>query len=391
LKISTTGILKLFNESPLLRMVVGRIGHDVSVVRWRVVAPSSNGNGKAVREVKAMPYKDRDEAIAFYKQTGELRDVDSHPFLDLLINGNDFLLGSTVRKLTTIYIDLVGEAFWILERNMVGAPIAAIPIPPSWVIATPTSRNPFFVISTGQLRLDVPDEEMIWFVDPDITNPYARGSGIGHTLTDEIEIEEYSAKHVKSFFSNRARPEILITGPGLNTESTKRVEENWLAKLHFESMQMVDLRKHERDVIINTYGVSPEVFGIIEDANRSTIDASDFLVAKHVTVPRLEFLREYFQFRVLPLYGAENLVITYDSPIDEDRDRKLRAARFAPWAMLVNEWRELQGLDPLPYGDVHMVNTSIFPHETLAEGEFEPPPVAGDARESSEAAKNVRR
>jgi hypothetical protein len=71
----------------------------------------------------------------------------------------------------------------------------------------------------------------------------------------------------------------------------------------------------------------------------------------------------------MPFYH-ENIIVGYDSPIDEYLDRQLRAARFAPWSLKVNEWRRLQGEDPVPYGDVHMVNQNVFPHASLAEEDF---------------------
>lgn len=310
----------------------------------------------------------------------------------MIHEGNEFMLGWVLRKLTQLHLDLVGEAFWMLSRNVADAPITAYIIPPSWVIKTPEDGQPFFTIKYGDKEIEVPPTEVIWFVDPNPSQPYGRGLGTGTTLADELEIEEYAAKHVKTFFQNRARPDVLITGPNLVKDAAARVEARWLEKLQgfrraylpffmeapdgmqlhqlsqdFESMQLLEVRKHERDIVMQTFGVSPEIFGVVENSNRATIDAADFLIAKHVTTPRLDLQREYLQRKVMPLYGDSSLIIEYDSPVDEDREFALKAAKAAPHTRTVNEWRDIQNLEHVADGNVYVAQSNLGAFESPAE------------------------
>jgi hypothetical protein len=114
---------------------------------------------------------------------------------------------------------------------------------------------------------------------------------------------------------------------------------------------------------------------VLEHSNRSTIDAADFLMARYVLEPRLEFLRTTLQERFVPEYD-ERLIVEYVDPAVEDRAQQLEAATAAPWAMTVDEWRALQGAPPLEdkeAGALHFVqNTGSF---EVVEVKPDPPPM----------------
>jgi phage portal protein BeeE len=388
---SSTEMLKFYSQSPLLRMVGGRIASDISAQNWRVYAPQSSSKSdlRYSRAVKSMSRTARHQETFSAVQKGDLREIDVHPLKTLLTAGNEFMVGLTIRKLTQLHLDLVGEAFWLLIRNLAGAPVEVLVIPPSWVESTPEDGKDYFNVKHRALEIQVPRAEMVWFVDPDPQNPYSRGLGTAEVLADELEIEEYAAKHVKMFFQNRAMPELLIAGPGLKRENSTRLEQRWMEKLQgfrksylpffmnapdgmqlhtmsqdFESMKLIELRKHERDIVMQTFGVSPEVFGVVENSNRATIDSADFLIAKHVLTPRLEVIREFLQQRLMPQYGDETLIVDYDSPIDEDREFQMKAAKVAPYTRSVNEWRDLQNLERIEGGDVYVSPNNVTAFET---------------------------
>ena len=53
-------------------------------------------------------------------------------------------------------------------------------------------------------------------------------------------------------------------------------------------MTFTELRSFERDAIIQTFNVPPELVGVIENSNRATIEAALTIMAIQVIVPRLE-------------------------------------------------------------------------------------------------------
>ena len=112
-------------------------------------------------------------------------------------------------------------------------------------------------------------------------------------------------------------------------------------------LDMIKPRQWTRDLVVQTFGVPPEVLGILSSSNRATITAADYLYAKNVLTPRLEFLRSTLQERLVPEYDPR-LVIDYVSPIEADKQFQLEAAKAAPHTLTVDEWRGLQGFEPLP-------------------------------------------
>jgi len=394
-KRGTRELLNAYNDMPWLRAVVNKVSRSVASTSWQLYVIRRGGKAIKTAKLQRADYNSRQRLLVSYKKQNELVEIEEHPLLDLLDNANSFLTGLMARQLTQVYLDLAGEAFWLKERNGAGKPVAFWPLPPDWVISTPTPTHRFFRVSFRAWQGEIPDTEILWIADPDPTNPYGRGSGMARALGDELETDEYAAKHTKSWFYNRARPDLIISADNIQREDTLRLEQDWLAKTQgfwraykpyflnrkidvhqlsqtFENMQLVELRKYERDTIIQVYGVPPEIFGIIENSNRATIEASDYLFARWVIQPRLEFLRSVFQERLVPEFD-DRLILEYESPVAEDKEYMLKVAQAAPWSRLVDEWRALQGMKPLPdgQGQVFMLPFNLYPSETLG---GKPPP-----------------
>lgn len=382
----TAELLRAYRQMPWLRAVTNKVARSVASVPWRLyVVKGISGKAVRVPKIQRGDINTRKVLIEKALNSGEIQEIEDHPLLDILGDANPFMVGLAVRQITQIWLDLVGEAFWIKERNNAGAPAEIWPVPPSWVIRTPTPSQPYYEVSFRGWQGRIPETEIVWFSEPSPENPYARGAGIAEALGDELETDEYAAKHTKNWFYNQARPDLLIAAEGLSKPDTERLEEDWLAKnqgfwrafkpyflnkkieVHqlsqsFESMQLVDLRKYERDTIIQVYGVPPELFGIIENSNRATIETADYLFTKWVVVPRLELTRATLQERLVPDFD-DRLILDYDSPVSEDKQYQLNASKAAPWALTIDEWRQMQGLEPLPddAGKVHMVPFNLVP------------------------------
>jgi len=413
-------LLIAYKRLPWLRAALSRIANAVASTDWELfqLVPSTR-NERFIRQkqergltFRPSPWDDalpkmqkkivrssgdtRQKLLRLAKQLGNLVEVEDHPFLDFLHGGNPVIEGRTSRLITQVYLDLVGDAYWVLERDPAGRPMEYWPIPTTWVVERPTSRRPVYRVGYRGWEVEIPYTEVLWMRDPDPENPYGIGTGFGWALGDELETDEYTAKHLKTWFYNRAVPELLIGVESGTEAQLRQAQERWEAqhqgfqrayRTHwfrgklsvtqlsqtFQNQQLVELRKFERDTIISVLGVPPEILGIIESSNRATIDVSNYLFARWVVQPRLEFWRTQLQERILPEF-SEDLILNYGSPIPEDTERMLRAARIAPWALTRNEWREILGYDPDPrpeYGDVYYVPQNLVAEDANARAEAE--------------------
>ena len=390
----TANILAAYSTMPWLRAVAQRVATSVSAstTQWKLYAPTS-GERRDVRTIQRSA--DSKARRSLLRKSSEVVEVESHILLDALNSANSYMVGQSLFKLTQLHLDLVGESFWIKERNAFGAPVEFWPVPPDWVQATPTPSERSYQVSFGGWQGKIPESEVLWMADLDPSTPYGRGTGMARSLSDELETDEYAAKHTRQLFFNRARPDMIIWPKqqgahdiGLQQDQVRRLEERWLdghqgfwrafkpffvgreiavheVNQSLQELQLVELRKHERDTIVQVFGIPPALLGILHNSNRATIESADYLFSRWVITPRLEFLRSQLQERLIPEYD-DRLVLDFVSPVEEDRAHMLEAAKAAPWAMKVDEWRTLQGQETLAddAGQVHMMPMDLMPVRT---------------------------
>jgi hypothetical protein len=407
-------LIKSYADMPWVNAVVGKIASSIACVEWKVfVVRSDAGEVKWRRDLQRADFDTRQRIFKRLQKDRQLEEVVDHPLPQVMEASNSFVLGLTTKRLTQIYLELVGEAYWIKERNEFGMPIGLWPLPPHWVLATPTPSKPFFDVKFMGWQGNIPTSEIVWFIHPDPSNPYGRGVGVAKSLADELETDEYAAKHMKAFFYNRARPDIIVSGKGLRETETKRLEQDWLSKLqgfwrvfkpyfisgevkvdviaqNFEHLQLMELRKHVRDTVMQVPGVPPEIFGVIENSNRATIDSAGYLFARWTLVPRLEFLRATMQERFVPDFD-ERLILDYVSPVQEDKEFNLKVATAAPWSTMIDEWRALRDEEALPndQGKVFMMPFGLNPvplqeADTFLLPELEIPDVGDETDDTTE-------
>lgn len=365
-------LMLAYREQPWLRAIVQRIAQDVASVPLRLLAPSRpSGNGlvsRAVGSAGDIRRKMLDDGL----QSGSLRVVEEHPFLDLLNFMNPALRAVGSLTVTQAYIDLKGEAFWVLERNGAGQVIEAWPVPPHWVSETPSSANPSFRMQAYGWNKNVPESDVLWLKVPDLENPYARGSGIGESLADEIDVDEFAAKHVRDWFFNGGRPSGFVSLEGAGEDEVTRFEERWrsryqgLGRAHqihftnaaidyrdlshtFKDQELLSLRQYQSDLMRQTFGVPPEILGILQNSNRATIDSSFYLYSRGVLIPRLVMLCDGLQ--QLAAEYDDRLIVDFVSPVPEDVEFKKSAMVALPTNYTVNEHRALAGQAPIDGGE----------------------------------------
>lgn len=397
--------LDTYNQMPWARAPVSRIATAVSNLHWRLYYEVGNqkdelGRRRAIRSYKfqRMANLQRKSALRDAIDVGKVEEVETHILLDALHAGNSMLSGQAVWKVSQAHMNLVGETFWMKERNALGGATAFWPLPAYWILDTPTPLNPFFRVSFRAWQGFIPESEIVWFKDPDPVNPYGRGTGIAQALGDELETDEYAARFIKQFFFNDATPKFMVFPKGeannMGEEQAKGLERRWMndhqgfwrmgkarfmnreVGIHefsqnFQHLQMNELRKHSRDTSLQVYGINPEITGVIENSNRATIDGASYFFQKFVVEPWAEFWRSEMQQKLIADYDAR-LILDYDSPVQEDREFTLKSYQANKGTITVDEWRKIQGLPPFGSekgGDLRFMAVN----ETLEDGFTETP------------------
>jgi len=369
--IGTQDLLEGHDTMPWLRACGDKASTSVACVDWRLLARRGK-DGKYVRDRVAQRSigEARMKLLDSQRRVGQLDEITDHVFFDMLEQPNEMMDRFSLLKLLNLHLDLVGEAYWIKQRNKLGVWVGSWPVPPHWVFRSPTPGTPAFTVLWRGWKADIPFSEVVWWRDPSAANPYTRGSGVGWALGDEVEVDEYAAKMAKALFFNQARPDVVIYGFD-DVDQKRQVERDWITRLQgfwrahkpyfmtgepkfhefqrptMEQLVYPSLRTSQRDIVMQTWGIPPEMFGISESGNLSRVayEAAEYLFAKYVTFPRAERIRGPLQREVQAEYD-ERLILSYVSPVPEDKEYELNVMKAAGWAWDGDEWRARGGYAP---------------------------------------------
>ncbi len=160
-RLGTRDILKAYSWSPWLRAVVNKVASDVAGLTWQVKLPTRNGKAFRSRQLQGGHQRERLALAKSMTAAGTLRTLDNHPILETIYGGdNPFFQGFTTIELTQVFLDLMGEAAWLFDRNSFGMPTTTYPIPPTWVSELPTAIRPFYAINGPTGRRDVAADDL---------------------------------------------------------------------------------------------------------------------------------------------------------------------------------------------------------------------------------------
>jgi hypothetical protein len=285
-----------------------------------------------------------------------------------------------IRRTIQLHLDLAGESYSILGLNQLGVPGFIYPLNPVWV--TPPDGRALvggersYLVNGGGMQNRVFPEGQIWSIRKiDPNDPYGRGVGIGTALANEIDIDEYGAQTAAAKFFNGGMPEWFIKLEGLSDTDLKvykaKFQEQFRGHLKsgkinftnakgleavkldqsFVDLDLVDLRRFAAEVIRESFGVPPEIMGNVTNSNRATISAAYYLFATLCLVPRLRAIEDAINFKLAPMMGEEDILITYDSPVPDDVEAEREVKVALPRVFTVNELREAGGEEYRDDGD----------------------------------------
>jgi len=386
-------LLDSYRRSAWLQAVVNRIGYHFAIVPWVLYErPGRAPNGKRFN-TKRFQRTSGDfhfKSVSSALRLGQLQEIDSHPLLDLIDNPNTEMGGVAFRELCSKFLDFTGECAQLVVRDEFGIPYQLWPLSPTWVTRIPSDDKPSFELSVFGVNMEIDRKHVIFIKRPELVNPYARGSGIGASLDDTIDIDDYAHKFLKGFYFNGARPDMIISLPGASeeviadfqqkfenqTRGATRAHRTFFADEEIKvdelrndkgAEQSLPILNYVRDTLISVYGVPPEIMGVLGSSNRATINAAMTIFARETLMPRLELVKSEWQRQLVPLFD-ENLLLSFANPVPEDDDFRLNVARAAPWSLSAREWRQLGGWNTADDRDVdvHMVPMGLNPTDDLS-------------------------
>jgi HK97 family phage portal protein len=325
----------------------------------------------------------------------ETDQVFEHPILSLLSHVNDFTTFYQLIEITQTYLELVGEAYWLVLRQG-GKPIELWALRPDWITVHPSptefvSHYTYRPFGSGEeVRLD--KEDVVPFKNVNPENPY-RGFSTVRGMAMSIDINDFSDQWQRAFFYNSAMPSIIFTtDQKLGKESIDRFMKSWEAKFQgpkkahqiaflgggmkpdfvpngLNDMDFVNLQKWVRDEILAGFRVSKANLGITEDVNRATQEATDIRFTKSTIRPKIISLTTQLNEFLLPMFEDDSLFFDFVDPVPRETEKDLaiyeNALKFG-W-MTINEVREREKLDSAEGGDVIYLPFNLQPLGAIGE------------------------
>lgn len=341
--LTTSDMGEYFKKNPWMKVGVGTISDSIASVNWRLYEVDSKG---------------------------ERKEVKQHELLALFNMWDDMVRsGKLCRYAMTALKELYGEAFVIKERangKIQGLFLAS----QKDVKERPCKKNRYrWKIQVGEVLWSFPFEDVIHMKYPNPLNIYGDGLSNVSVLEDELYIDEAAAEITRAHLKNGAIPPYIV---GMNTtqEVGEKIKEKWdtehtgpsnrgkplfvgtneisVTRMmdNFKDLGLIEVRKHESEIIRQVFKIPPELIGKLDNSNRSTITVAEQIYAKICLIPRLDYEKEIWNNSFVKEFG-ENLELDYDSPEPKDQDFMLKVYEKAPKSSIsLNEWRVLAGLEP---------------------------------------------
>ncbi|HUV73855.1 MAG TPA: phage portal protein [Anaerolineae bacterium] len=277
----------------------------------------------------------------------ELKEVFSHPALDLWEHPNPFYDQQEFVETIQQHLDLVGETIWYVGRSNanLGPPLELWPIRPDRVQPVPDPVEfikGWVYTCPGEPPMPWKTNEVIQLKRPNPLDPY-RGLGPVQSILVDIDSERYSATWNRNFFLNSAEPGGIIQfDQHLSDEEFDEFRERWqeqhkgVANAHRvallekgtwvdrkytqRDMQFEQMRHLNREIIREAFGFPKPMLGAVDDVNRANAEAAEVVFARWLITPRLERIKRALNTKLLPMYGTSGagLEFGYDSPVPED-------------------------------------------------------------------------
>lgn len=319
---------------------------------------------------------------------GDTEQVFDDVYLDLLERPNYRQTQKEFWKLAVAYYLLAGETFWYLDREGgKGFPKQMVNLRPDSVeVLFSQDRTEIvaykFYKTNGESIVIAPDDILhIKNIDP--TN-VSRGVGIIRPATQRIITEKEASKYQAQTFKNQGRPDIAVfVDQELDNEEAEEARGRWnkiygsedrsaagffgnqvrdikLLNASPKEMDFINSQNFLRDDILAALRI-PKAMITSDDVNLANSKTARINYVKEACLPVLDAFIDIINNKLLNDMG-EDKFITYDSPVNEDRDSLRQEAKelYEVGLITQNEGREIVNFPSIDEGDSFKAPGGLF-------------------------------
>ncbi len=294
------------------------------------------------------------------------KEIPSHKMIKDINSMNKFMPGLSGMKMSYLYFLVFGAAYWIFSEDDI-------------YVASKTdikiNDGSSIYIQNSNLRnlVNTKSKDFSWylFLEPNPNKPYDwknLGLGVVEAIGQEINIAEKLQRYMFNMYYNNKLPPMIVTADA-SKEDITALKKDWLQKNHNSktnitpyfmratgkvnieqienklTTQEIAIMKLQRDIILQSMGIPPEITGIVENSNRATIESADLIMSKYVVKPILDSFKPVLQNILMAQY-EDNYTMDYESVDVQDKDYTKEIMKNHSWAFTKDEIREQAGFPP---------------------------------------------
>ena len=293
--------------------------------------------------------------------TEERVPVVAHPLYDTLRSGgrtrpNPTTHSFNFRKLTSIDLELVGNAFWLKVRDKLGIPREYWRLRPDRIVAILDKHTgliegwAWIGRSQGETKIYLANDVVHFKYPSPIEDPYWGWSPL-RAVTWAFDTDQANQMYQTKFFESGAQLGYIIAAKGEVDQDTAQaildrfnarhqgLDTMWQpvviggdatilpAQALNKDLQSLELWDKTRDILLATYGVPLTKVGLANDVNLSNAQALDVTFNRETIRPRLLNVEETIESDLLPDFpqppAGRWLDFDFDNPVPGDRDFEL--------------------------------------------------------------------
>jgi Phage-related protein len=299
--------------------------------------------------------------------------------LTLLANVNPVHNAFDLWELTTLYQEVHGSAYWMLDIGPLGIPQAIWILPSQNVTPKRRPDSPnivdYYQYRTGSREQQFTPDEIIHFRYPDPRDPYNAGLAPLRACYEQVALTSDYAAMKKAIYENRALPSAIVSPDEvIGEEERDRIEMQWNEKFRRGGTGRVVVGDSKLNVSVLSQSIGDlaqlaEIRATMEDicnafhvpiaymttnVNMANLQAADRQHSRNAIHPRLQRRDEKLNEQLLPLYDPTGrlFVASEDpSPADAEADNKQLELDLKFGVVTINDIREQRGYPPVPWGD----------------------------------------
>jgi len=313
--------------------------------------------------------------LHLFRKMGDKKvELKNHYILDLLKTPNPFMNQNELFEATTIYLELVGNAYWLLlgeKRYPQGIWI----LNPARLNIKVKKEQPFveyeYIVDRGQRQKLNPEK----VIDFKYVNPLSSIIGYSPTqaISYEFDILNSMSLYEKYLFENFGQLGGIIEG-ARNVEEVRKLQKQWesihrgikkagmpaflTGDLKFKGAPSIkdlllpDMREKHRTEMLAILGVPPSKLGLTEHVNRANAEANDYTFNKEKVEPILRKIENKLNGKLTPIF-SNALILEFENIIPADKEFNLKKnVEYAKNGIYtINEIREEDGRPPVDWGD----------------------------------------